>query len=111
MKTQVCVLLFALVAALTVSVRQAEAANSAVTAVYCEEIHCESCARKIASKLFTVKGVLKVQASVEKSLILITPQNGKTLSPRALWIAVENGEATPVKLIGPSGSFESKPQA
>jgi copper chaperone CopZ len=87
------------------------AASPEPTTVYVKELHCENCARKVAGKLFAVKGVVKVQASVEKKLLLITPQAGKAVSPRGIWEAVVAGEAEPTKLVGPDGTFTTKPQS
>ena len=85
------------------------AARSSLSVVYVSDMHCAHCAKKIASSLYTVAGVSSVQTNVKQGTALITPSRGKALSPRALWEAVENVEFTPVKLIGPSGSFDSKP--
>ena len=93
------------------SASSALAASPEPTTVYVKEMHCESCARRMAGKLFAVKGVVKVQASVKKRLLLITPQAGKSLSARALWDAVVAGEGEPLKLVGPSGTFNSKPRS
>ena len=98
-------------AALLQSGSSAFAATAEPTTVYVEDLHCENCARKVAGKLFSVKGVVKVQANVDKKLFLITPQAGKTISPRGVWDAVIAGEAAPVKLVGPSGTFKSKPRS
>ena len=90
---------------------KAQAASPEVTTVHVKDMHCEHCAQKIARKLFAVKGVVKVQASVKHDLVLITPQAGKAISARAIWEAVVAGEAEPTKLVGPSGTFTSKPRS
>lgn len=93
------------------STSTAFAATAEPTTIYVSEMHCEHCARKMAGKLFAVKGVVKVQASVEKKLLLVTPQAGKSISPRGVWEAVIAGEGDPVKLVGPSGTFSAKPSS
>jgi len=90
---------------------EAQAASPEITTVHVRDMHCENCARKIARKLFAVSGVVKVQASVKQDLVLVTPQAGKTLSARAIWEAVIDGEAEPTKLVGPSGTFTTKPRS
>jgi copper chaperone CopZ len=85
------------------------AASPEPTTVYVSDLHCQNCARKVAGKLFAVKGVVKVQAGLEKKLFLITPQVGKSVSARDIWDAVVAGDAEPTKLVGPSGTFDSKP--
>ena len=56
--------------------------------------------KKIARKLYTVNGVVNVQANVSKNFAVITPQAGKMLSPRALWNAVELAKFKPVEVAG-----------
>ena len=73
-------------------------------------MHCGDCAQKIANKLYTVKGVSKVTANLKTGIAYVTPADKKTLSPRALWEAVEKAEFSPVKLEGPSGKFTKKPK-
>ena len=87
----------------------AEGADPQYTWITVEDMHCSNCARKIARKLYTVSGVVKVQSDVSKNLAVITPQEGKLPSPRAMWEAVEQANFKPVKLQGPHGLFTSKP--
>ena len=79
------------------------------TAIYVKDMHCSNCAKKIASKLYAVSGVLEVRANVEKDVAFVTPQRSKKLSPKALWTAVEQAGHVVVKLSGPSGVFTTKP--
>ena len=111
MKTRRQFLAAAAGAVVLASTSTAMAASPEPTTIYVKEIHCQHCARKMAGKLFAVKGVVKVQASIDKKYLLVTPQAGKTISPRGIWEAVIAGEGEPVKLVGPSGTFESKPQS
>ena len=90
---------------------KAQAASPEITTIHVKAMHCEDCARKIARKLFAVKGVVKVQASVKHDIVLVTPQAGKAISARAIWEAVIAGEAVPTKLVGPSGTFTAKPKS
>ena len=85
------------------------AATVKVTAVYVKDMHCESCARKIASKLYTVPGVVKVATDVKKGLAVITPQANKHPSPKAMWEAVEAAEFEPIKIASPLGTFTKRP--
>jgi copper chaperone CopZ len=82
----------------------------AYTVLTLEKMHCESCAKRIAGKLYEVAGVEKVQVDVEKKLMWVHPKTGVQPSPRALWEAVEKGADRPIRLQAPSGVFTAKPQ-
>lgn len=86
-----------------------DAAQPDLTWIFVDDMHCANCAKRIARKLYTVSGVVNVQASVSKNFAVVTPQEGKTLSPRALWSAVESAKFKPVKLQGPDGVYTAKP--
>ena len=103
------IMLLLAVAGLMVADQTAQAAQPEFTWIYVSDMHCGACAKKIARKLYALPGVMKVQTHLEKDFVVITPQAGKTLSPRQLWDAIEVVEFTPVKLIGPAGTFEEKP--
>jgi len=79
-------------------------------AIYVDNMHCKTCAKKIARKLYAVPGVVAVHADVKQNVAVITPQNGKDPAPKAIWEAVESAKFKPVKLIGPYGTFQSKPK-
>lgn len=80
------------------------------TQIEVDDMHCADCAKKIARKLYLVKGVKGVRADAEADLATVTPEKGKQPSPRALWKAVEEAGFTPVKLIGPLGEFDDLPK-
>jgi copper chaperone CopZ len=80
------------------------------TAIVVEDMHCADCAKKIARKLYAIKGVKGVRAVVKTNTATVTPETGKQPSPLALWEAVEEAGFTPVKLIGPAGEFKKKPK-
>ncbi|MCA9154771.1 MAG: heavy-metal-associated domain-containing protein, partial [Planctomycetales bacterium] len=79
------------------------------SAIVDKDMHCATCAQKIAAKLYAVPAVLEVRADVKSNTAYIVPQSNKQVSPRALWEAVEAAGFEPVALNGPSGSFKSKP--
>ena len=87
----------------------ADAAQPEYTWIHVKNMHCSACAQRIARKLYTVAGVVKVQTDVSKNFAVITPQSGKQPSPRAIWEAVELAKFTPVKLQGPRGVYTTKP--
>jgi copper chaperone CopZ len=89
--------------------QMAEAEEVQQTAILIGNMHCTECAKKIARGLYAVPGVVGVIADVKTNLAHVTPQKTKQPSPRALWEAIELAKFQPVKLVGPYGTFTSKP--
>ena len=89
---------------------QALAADAASTVITVGQMHCAGCAKKIAAKLYEVRGVAEVRYHVKSKTLQVTPQRNGALSPRALWIAVEKAKNQPIRLAGPSGTFTSRPR-
>ena len=75
------------------------------TAIYVGDMHCGHCAKKIAGKLYAVKGVVKVRTDVKADVAVVTPQKKKKLDPAALWAAAAKSGFPATKLIGPSGTY------
>jgi len=95
---------------LTLSVSgTAQATQPVWTSIEIKDLHCKSCANKVASKLYALKNVDKVGANVEKNMAYVLPKGQAKLSPRALWAAVVESGFTPVRLSGPSGVFTKQP--
>jgi copper chaperone CopZ len=69
------------------------------------DLHCAGCAKKIAGRLFRVKGVMRVRTDFKADLAIVTPQAKKQLDPKALWAAVQAAGKHPAKLVGPHGTF------
>jgi copper chaperone CopZ len=103
-----CIFSLAL-AAVLVTQASLQASQLPYTWVFVSDMHCGHCAKKISTKLEAVSGVAKVQCDVKKGFAVLTPKAGASLSPRAVWEAVEQVKFTPVKLQGPSGTYEAKP--
>lgn len=101
-----------LVVALAASLLPAVAQNpqTPVTTINVSEMCCNGCVKKISARLYEVRGVTAVQCSLKQKVVVVTPQQGIVLSPRALWEAVEKAEDRPVRLAGPNGTFTSKPR-
>ena len=75
------------------------------TVIYITNMHCPTCAKKIAGKLYRVKGVMKVRTDVKKNLAIVTAQSKKQIDAKAAWNAVRQAGFKPAKLIGPQGTF------
>ncbi len=94
----------------TLDLRESRADNSAnFTTIHVTDMHCATCAKKIAAKLYGVPGVLEVRANVKADKAYVVPQKTKTPSPKAIWEAVEAAGFKPTKMSGPAGKFTKKP--
>ncbi|MBN9122251.1 MAG: heavy-metal-associated domain-containing protein [Planctomycetes bacterium] len=87
----------------------AVATDPVPTKITVPDMDCASCAKKVGNKVAEVKGVGKVEYSVEGRYISVTPKAGEAISPKSLWEAVENAKLAPSKLEGPAGVFTKKP--
>lgn len=75
------------------------------TAIYVVDMHCAGCAKKVSSRLFKVKGVMKVRTDIKADVAVVTPQTKKQIDPKAAWEAVQAAGQVPVKLVGPQGTY------
>ena len=80
------------------------------TVITVGDMHCKHCAKKIAGRLYTVKGVVKVRTDVKADVAVITPQTKKKLSVKALWTAAQKSGFQPTLLEGPDGKYEADPK-
>lgn len=79
------------------------------TSIAIKGMHCAACAKKVAKKLNGVSHVKSASVDHEQAAALIVPIDGKEISPKALWEAVEATGYKPTELKGPSGTFKKKP--
>lgn len=98
-------------AAVLVLAATADATEPKDSTITVEEMHCMSCARKMADKLYAVPGVGRVKVDVPTARLFVTPKAGAVPSPRALWEAIEKAGYKAKKLEGPGGTFAEKPGA
>lgn len=75
------------------------------------DIHCAGCAKKVTTHLTAVAGVEKAEVDLNAKTFKIVAKQKATISPKALWEAVEKAGYTPNKLECPSGTFTAKPQS
>lgn len=75
------------------------------------DIHCAGCAKKVTTHLTAVAGVEKAEVNLDAKTFKIVAKPKATISPKALWEAVEKAGYTPEKLECPSGTFTAKPQS
>ena len=75
------------------------------TIVFVEDLHCATCAKKVTSRLFKLKGVKRVRTSVKFDAAVVTPQAQKPLDTVAAWEALQEAGYQPTRLVGPGGVF------
>lgn len=71
---------------------------------------CGGCVKKITKRFDGVKGIAKVQCSIEKQSVTLIPEQGVRLSPKGVWEIMESIGKTPTKMITPDGTYTSKPK-
>ena len=92
------------------SAQQPKTAPNAIK-VHIPNMHCESCAKKIRSRIFTVKGVQRVVTWVKHDLAVIEPVPGQTISAKAIWDTLEEGKFKVDRIETPQGVIKEKPKA
>ena len=101
--------IFALLPLLAANIVQA--ADPPAITISVQGMHCAGCASKVAGNLQAVGGVNKAQVDAAKAVAIVTAKPKTNPSPRALWEAVEKAGFKPTKLVGPTGTFTSKPKS
>ena len=82
----------------------------AKTTLTLKVLDCEGCAKRVRQNLEAVSGVSEVKTDLTTKSATVTSKRIEMPSPKLLWEAVEKAGKTPVKLIGPSGTFTTKPK-
>ena len=67
--------------------------------IFVADMHCAGCCKKVSSKLYTIKDVIKVQTNLQKHYAVVVPKPGAKISPRKLWEAIEQVKMKPTKLV------------
>ena len=80
------------------------------TVVHVDEM-CGGCVKKISKRFEGVKGVAKVQCSIEKKSVTVIPDQDVRLSPKGVWELMESIGKTPTKMVTQNGTFTSKPKS
>lgn len=95
---------------LNVSWAATDAKTPTKTTITLKVLSCEGCAKRVREKLTAVNGVGDVKTDLKTKSATVSPKRDATPSPKQLWEAIEKAGKTPVKLVGPSGTFTSKPK-
>ncbi|MEM9185011.1 MAG: heavy-metal-associated domain-containing protein [Planctomycetota bacterium] len=70
-----------------------------VIEIHVEDLHCQSCAKKLARKLYATPGVKRVRTYVKQDLAIVELQPKKTVDLAKLWRATELSDQKPVALL------------
>ncbi len=107
---KMCLMIASVVAFGLASVVSSEAADAPQeTRIAIKGMHCPACAKKVRLKLKAMTRVKSAQVDPKTGVATVVAAEGKELSPRALWEAVEKAGYQPTELTGPSGEFKEKP--
>ncbi|MEM6329833.1 MAG: heavy-metal-associated domain-containing protein [Planctomycetota bacterium] len=70
-----------------------------VVRLHVANLHCKSCARKLARKLYTTPGVLRVRTYVGKNMAVVEVRPKRRVELARLWRAAELAEQQPIALL------------
>jgi copper chaperone CopZ len=70
---------------------------------------CGGCVKKITTRLETMPGVAKIECSIEKKTVTVSPAAEKGFTAVALWDAMAEIGKTPKKMVSPTGTFTERP--
>jgi len=85
----------------------AQAASPSDTVVNVGEM-CGGCVKKITARLNKLPQVASFQCDIAAKTVTVTPA-ATGMSPKVLWEALEDIGKKPVKMVGPTGTFTTKP--
>lgn len=80
-----------------------------LTVVTVDEM-CGGCVKKINAHFEGAEGIASVQCDIPGKTVTFTPASGYNISPRGVWVSLEGIGKTPLKLVGPKGTFTAKPE-
>jgi copper chaperone CopZ len=69
-----------------------------IVVVAVEDMHCATCAKKVARKLYAVKGVKRVAPSLEKDVVTVHVPADQPVAVVTIWSAVAASGVKPVEL-------------
>lgn len=94
---------------ISVSAAEKRADKPSNTVISIKGMHCVSCAKRVTKKLQAVTNAKTVTTDSEKGEAVIVAVEGKSVSPKEIWEAVEETGYKPTELKGPGGTFKTKP--
>ncbi len=101
---------FGFATCMTSQSRADEDSQKGKTTITIEELACDCAVMAVTRMLTEITEVDKVKVDLKSKTAVVTPKAKATLSPIKLWEAIIEAGEKPVKLVGPSGTFTSKPR-
>lgn len=80
--------------------------SAGMVEIQVEQLHCKTCAKKLARKLYSVPGVMQVKTSVSKNVAYIKLQPKKKVDPSKLWAVTQLAGAKPTRLLTAAGEYK-----
>ena len=71
---------------------------------------CGGCVKQITARFDKEKSVAKIKCDIDTKSVEIFPAKDVRLSPLGIWEILESIGKKPSKLVGPEGTFTSKPK-
>jgi Cu+-exporting ATPase len=96
--------------AIALSAAHAASPKSTETTITIDSEMCGNCVKRLKAALAEIEGVASVEGNVAAKTMTIKAKPRKSLSPKTLWEVIEKAGKKPVKLVGPSGTYTSKPK-
>ncbi len=97
-----------LIALLVPTTTQADQKKPVLTTITVGEM-CSGCVKKITARLEQEKSIAKIKCDIPTKTVTLAPADNVRFSPKKLWEIMESIGKKPKKLVGPNGTFTSKP--
>jgi len=79
------------------------------TVIHVDEM-CGGCVKKVHRRFGDDDKVGRIECDADASTVTFHPARGKSYTARYLWVEMDEIGKAPLKLVGPEGTFTSKPR-
>tara|TARA_E500000305_G_C3962736_1_gene207980 strand:- start:18 stop:359 length:342 start_codon:yes stop_codon:yes gene_type:complete len=79
------------------------------TVVHVDEM-CGGCVKKVNRRFDDDEKIGRFECDVDEKTVTFYPVNGKSFTARYIWVEMDEIGKRPLKLVGPEGTFKSKPE-
>lgn len=80
-----------------------------LTVVHVDEM-CGGCVKKVNRRFDDDQKIGHVECDVDQKTVTFYPAKGQPFTARYIWVEMDEIGKTPLKLVGPEGTYESKPE-
>ena len=71
---------------------------------------CGGCVKQITAHFEKIKEVAELKCDIKTKTVMLFPAKNVRFSPKKIWETMESIGKKPKKLVGPDGTFTSKPK-